>query len=358
MTIAAVQPSDIIQTVAQALKLPTSDATLSVPLVAQALRRAVHILAPCSRVRLESAVASSLSGLGVADDEVRTVVGDTLEKLLVFNEILEMRRSAEDRWDEAPLVLRPAPPMFVLRSDQSAILLGVAGEEITPLPAELDQALIHVGTLRVLPPQQGIDLRSLLAELDIFELTEAAWLRLPAIADPKVVIAEWRTRLAGAPQSGSVSGLMLLDPGASPRFYAGRWTTPSPKHSGMYVARRPQKFGAPLWCLTHMKEGAPTAVVDLYADGDRARPCDIAWHLQMAIDATANRPQQYRVVQEGEGCSFEFFSPIPAWAERRIAVLGTRSERPACLFSYHVSVKDRDEIERFLQRYLWLGRAD
>jgi hypothetical protein len=212
MTIAELQPSDITKKVVQSLKLPTSGSTLSVPLVAQALRRAVHILAPCSRARLESAVASSLSGLGVTDEEIRTVVGDTLEKLLVFNEILEMRRSAEDQWNEGPLVLRPAPPMFVLRPDQSVILLGVAGEEITPLPAELDQRLTHVGTLRVFPPQPGIDLRSLLVELGIHELTEAAWLRLPAIANPKAIVAEWRTRLAAAPQSGFISDLTLLDP--------------------------------------------------------------------------------------------------------------------------------------------------
>ena len=73
---------------------------------------------------------------------------------------------------------------------------------------------------------------------------------------------------------------------------------------------------------------------DLIASDDRQRPCDLAWRIQAAFDAAAGAPQRLRTVAAGASVDLELFSPIPAFAERRLAVKGDKVARPRCLFAY------------------------
>src|SRR5277367_1215863 len=86
---------------------------------------------------LARGVSTSFAGLGGDGDAVRAEVEEILEALLVHGDLLEMMSSAADEWRASDFVLRPAPPTFVRRSDGSIVILGVAGDEFTPLTGEM-----------------------------------------------------------------------------------------------------------------------------------------------------------------------------------------------------------------------------
>ena len=136
--------------VMEALRLPASDAggDLTLPLIGQALRRAAHILAPCPRHELERAVRQSLMGFTADPEQLTSRIADALDALLAYGDILEMEPPADDPWTVSPLIVRPAPPAFVARKTGSMIILGVAGEEITPLSSEMNSRLTWHGVLR------------------------------------------------------------------------------------------------------------------------------------------------------------------------------------------------------------------
>jgi hypothetical protein len=353
--VSLIPPDQVVVQVASALRIPDRTNAVTPHLLAQALRRAAHILAPCSRPELERAVRQSFRGLGLGDDEVRERIEETLEALLIYSEILEMRAAVDDPWDTSPFVLRPAPPSFVVAQNQSLIVLGVAGDELTPFSEEFNGRLVFEGVLRILPPVGDEDLRSLLRDLGLIELTEQAWLRLPSVESAAAHIAGWRQQLAAAPQSAAIEGLRILDTARPVFFYPERWVQPAPAHSGMYVARRAQLYGADLWCLVELERGVPARFLDLVSKGDRLRPCDVAWRIQMALDASAGGPQRFRIRQEKASPVLDFFSPLPSWAERKLAVVGQRAERHKCMLSYAVPASDTDNEIRFLRERLWIA---
>jgi hypothetical protein len=126
MTISVVAPKVVVQRTARSLGLDPLAISegLSTELIAQALRRAAHILAPCARHELESAVVQSLAGLGTGNDALAVSVGTILEELIIYGDILEMRGADDGYLSRGGLLLRPAPPSFVVRSDRSVAILG------------------------------------------------------------------------------------------------------------------------------------------------------------------------------------------------------------------------------------------
>jgi hypothetical protein len=179
---------------------------LAPELIGQALRRASHILAPCARHELEGAVVQSFVGLGGTEDEVAAMVEAVLEELIVYGDILEVRDPDDDGWRRSAMVLRPSPPSFVVRNDGSVVILGVAGDEITPLPGVAPGRVWHRGTLRFMSPEDGEDLRMVLRELGLLELSERVWLRLPKVETASSHMTDWREQLAREPACASLEG--------------------------------------------------------------------------------------------------------------------------------------------------------
>jgi len=326
----------------------------SIPLIAQALRRAAHILAPCPRHELERAVIQSLSGFSADHEQLAASTDDTLESLIAYGDILEMRAPANDPWSISPFVVRPAPPAFVARSSGSVILLGIAGDEISPLPGEWNERIVCRGVLRTLAPEEGEDLRLFLTELGLIELSEKTWLHLPPTDTAHRFETGWMQRLSESPAVTAIDGLQVLDTRKPPSYYTGRWTEPSRIANGMHVGRRPQRYGSPLWCLVDLFDGAPRHFIDLASRTGRERPCDIAWRIQMALDAAAGAPQQVRIRPSGRGLVLDFFSPLPSWAERKLATLGERALPLRSLLAYAVPTSGTDEAIEFLKDYLWI----
>ncbi len=340
--------SELLSCAGQGLGVPAAAATGQ--LLKPALRRAAHILAPAARSDLVRFVADPLAPLG----DLREAVDSALEEMIVYGDILAMRRQPLDDWGAPTEVLRPAPPTFVRRSNGEFIILGVAGDHPTALSEELERLVVDDGMVRRLPPDGG-DLSAHLRLLGLAQLSEQAWLRTPQAEQATAHCARWRTRLNMAPSLDHVvDGLEILDGARDPRYYRGRWTAATGQN-GLFVARRPQFYGAPLWSLAHLEKGQPRRLIDLYAEDDRQRPCDLAWRLQAALDAERAAPPRVRVRRTGATASLDIFSPLPAFAERRLALVATKAVGVQCLYSFTLPMTRLSEEISALRSLLWMA---
>lgn len=347
-------PSSVLAHTAASLALATDQATAET-VVAQALRRAVSALAPCSRAEALRFARTPLSGVINETDGWFEVI---LEALIAYGDILEVTPLDQDAWRTGRLVLRPAPPSFVRRSNGDLIILGVAGDAPTALIGDLAAQLEHQGPLRMLRQPAASASIDLLKALGLVELPEAAWLRAPMSTTAQSYCESNRLELSRNPPSTTpLDGLTLIDPQSAVTFYSGRWRPPEANDTGVFVARREQMFGLRSWCLIELERGQPRRLHDLIAGDDRERPCDLAWRIQAAFDAAAGRPQQVRAKRTGDTVDFEFFSPLPAFAERRLAVKANKLTRSGCLFAYAVpAVAAAAELDALADK-LWLTEA-
>lgn len=340
--------SELLSCTGQALGVAA--ATTTSQLLKPALRRAAHILAPVARSDLVRFVAEPLGPLG----DQREAVDSALEEMIIYGDILAMRRQPLDEWDAPAEVLRPAPPTFVRRSNGEFIILGVAGDHPTALSQELETLVVDDGMVRRLPPDDG-DLSTHLRLLGFAQLSEQAWLRTPQAEKATAHCTHWRTRLNAAPLlDHAVDDLEILDGARDPRYYRGRWTAAAGQN-GMFVARRPQLYGAPLWSLAHLEQGRARRLIDLYANDDRQRPCDLAWRLQAALDAERAAPQRVRIRRTGATASLDLFSPLPAFAERRLALVATKAAGVQCLYSFTLPTTRLAEEIGALRSLLWMA---
>lgn len=323
-------------------------------MLAALLRRAAGILCPCSPSTLAAAV---LEGLQYVISET-TVVAKRLsavtEGLIISGDLLELSQVTIDDPAVKGTWVFAAPPSFVERNSGSVFVIGIAKDEATPLPASLSERLIYEGALRVLIPEPSENLPSVLRDLGLLELSKSAWLKAPRLESATELRDGMLSRLAAQPPSGLVSDVSVLDPGRPVAYYSDRWIKPKDE-SGNYLARRPQAYGAPLWGLASLTDGAITKFLDFPLKGIRWRGCDAAWHLQMAIDSCRGTPQTYRRRQTQGGTWLDFFSPLPLWAQRRLAVVGRSAPPEKCLFSYWIPERELASEEAFLQERLWLA---
>ena len=278
----------------------------------------------------------------------------SLDTLLAYGDILEMRPAVDDPWTTTPLIIRPGPSAFVLRKNRSVIILGAAGDEITPLSDEMNGRLVWHGALRILVSEQSESIRDFLSEIGLMELSEKAWLRLPAVTTATSYRAKIARQLAEAALLSEIEGLQILDPRKPPTFYSGRWVELIRGINGIHVARRAQRYGAPLWCVVDVDDGVPRRLLDLASLSERERPCDLAWRLQMAIDTEGMVPQRVRLRPSGDMMVFDFFSPLPSWAERRLAVVGERTQPARSLLAYALPRIEVVDALQFLADYLWI----
>jgi hypothetical protein len=236
-------------------------------------------------------------------------------------------------------------------------VIGIVPDEVSPLPASLQQRVVHQRYARLLTPEAGENLSELLRELGLLEHSEQAWLKLPRQVLAEELCRQTNALLASQPPSGTVDELLILDPAADVDYYRGRWTTPK-QMSGAFVARRPQAFGAAIWGYALLERGALKKFLDFPLKGFRGRGCDAAWYLQLAIDRSRGAPQHYRRRDAAGGAYLDFFSPLPLWAERSLAIIGYAAPRQHCLFSYFVPQWNLAVQENFLETRLWLARHE
>jgi len=353
-----ITPRDVLLTARKTLGLPVSDEPgEDVSLLSGIVRRAAGVLCPCSRATIISATLDAVEIL-YGDEGIRVRIEEVVDALVAIGDLLELSGVTVDDPAVKSTWVFAAPPSFVIRPNGIAFLAGIAADEALPLPPDFRTRVSYSGCCRTLAPQSGENLPSILAGFGFIQHSEKAWLRSPKAVPAKDFLFDLKQRLSALPPSGDTEGLLIIDPSKPNNYYRGRWTAPK-NHTGVFVGRREREYGAPLWGLASLENGMLKQFLDLPLKGFKWRGCDAAWHIQMALDSTSSVPQRYRR-RPGLGgfVVLDFFSPLPQWAERRLAIIGDSVPREKCLFSYAIANDELEAEENFLAEYLWLSPTD
>lgn len=317
-------------------------------LAAGLLRRTASVRCPCSRSALLDGATDALESLAPSEIGSRVAIDTALDDLLASGDLLS-NESPDGRW-----IIYLGPPRYISRQN-SILLMGGWPDIGLQLPVDLVEHLQSYGGYRVLRTPERREAEQALDEAGFFSYPLGAWTEAPAERSASDLIAEMDAELAQAGRSGEIPELLVLDHGRSPTHYGRRWVSATTL-SGRYVARRPQKWGAPLWCYVQVEDGQVTRLVDLPRLDRRFRGCDEAWWLQFAIDAQLGTPQVVGVSPTLENRqTLNLNMPLPMWAERRLLVLAELTpERPSgWLFAYSVESDEVGEEIDFLQSRLW-----
>lgn len=326
--------------------------------LAALVRRAASFSTPCSPRALREKVLGPLRGLVEMRpgdyNELRALIDEKIEALTSYGDLLELPTG--EPGDSAALLLYLAPPTYVC-VDKTVFLLGGALDGVDPVPSDLRGVVEYRSNTRRICTGDIAEVAKRLRAIGWIELSSELWLPIPVPEAPQWLVTRANDALVRNPASGDVPGLTVLDTNTPTDYYRGRWSEPMRK-SGRFVARREQRYGADLWSYVELKGGTVTHLVDLpLGKQGEMRPCDAAWHLQMAIDALAGRPQLYRLRSTPPAGSVlvDFFSPVPRWARRRWDVLGEEILRCGSLFSYRFPTEVFDDVRRTLHASLWLA---
>lgn len=346
----------VVQRTRQELGLGPSPASLVTrEALACSLRRVAGMHCPTSRGALLRAVIEPLGDLIDTPDSVAEIADEVLEAVIAHGDLLELPEVASSA-ERPRTLLYATPPMFLVRSSGAVLLLGIAGEQASLLPPQLERLVEHRGHVRVLPPGAATDIVTQLEGLGYTEISERAWLDPPVPLAPEEFIDRFDRALHQQPDAGPTEGLRTIEPGSETNYYRGRWVDSTPV-SGNVVGRRPQRFGADLWCYVTLEEGQPRRLLDLPLGQTRYRACDEAWRLQAAIDAVSGNPQHLRIRPGAAGrWVFDVFAPLPMWLVRRWDAIGNQAERsPGALLSYNFDSEDKDEEASFACDMMWLA---
>jgi hypothetical protein len=350
--ITQISANELLVAAREQLGIPASSA-IDETMLAAMVRRAAGIHCPCSLATLTAAVVESLAYLTDASAELEERVRATGEGLVVLGDLLELSQVTVDDPNAKGTGVFSAPPGFIVRPSGSVFLVGIVPDEANPLPASLSCRIECNGAARLLTPAQEETLPSVLRELGLREISVSGWLKPPKAVSAIALRDDYLSRLSAQPPSGEITDVSILVPDRAVEYYRRRWAPPE-HHTGEFVARRPQAYGGALWGFAHLESGNVTQFLDFPLKGTRWRGCDLAWHLQMAIDQTRGTPQKYRKRPAANGVYLDFFSPIPLWAERRLCIVGRVIAPEHCLLSYWVPEREIATEETHLQEYLWL----
>jgi hypothetical protein len=325
----------------------------SIEALAASIRRAAGFMCPCGASTLKRAVARGLNGLVQDVEPLTASIESTLEAMIGFGDLIEQREPTVD--GRPTNLLYPAHPSFVFNGN-AVMIVGISPEHTSALTEDLEDRIEYSNHLRRLNVDPTEDLRATLKALGLLELTLETWLKMPPRSTLERMIARFDDLLDVAGPSGDIPDLSVIEPTQPVRYYRGRWTG-AKGLTGRYVGRRPQAYGADLWCYIELRSGVPVRFVDMPLRGSRLRGCDEAWHLQMAIDARRQVPQEFRVrAGPAQSRILEFFSPLPMWAQRALDAAGEPTSSSGSLFAYRLR-NDADRQVELLESALWLSRS-
>lgn len=354
--IEVINQSAVVRTAYASLGVEGDNGVLAVSYLSAAVRRLAGFLCPCSPRTLVRWMVESHHGLVENVTAFVELVEATIETLVAIGDLLELTDVALEGEQVRGTWLVAAPPAYVVRPSGTAFILGLSADEQTPLPTEMRTRVKSLREIRSIAPLPMEDLATVLHDLGLRRLSESAWLKCPKVVGAKDLIALHNTKLGGLQPSGDIPDVAVLDGSRKTRSYKGRWTSPG-SLTGNFVVRRPQTFGSDLWGYAQLVDGQPRRLLDLPLHGERWRGCDAAWRIQMAIDAVAGRPQEYRLRKSGVDGILDFFSPIPMWARKRLAVIGSEIDPLGCLLSFLVPEAEIATEEKFLREMLFLART-
>lgn len=352
MSIQRIDRGDVAVRAVGVLGLDASSVDLlSTEAICASLRRAASFLCPASPRQIVDSVLGVLTPL--MPDLERDEVNEALDVLVGAGDLLELHPS-----DSRTRLLFLGPPSYVEKQPGHFLLFGVRPNASPIVHEELLGAVViyesHTRSVTLDP----VEAAEALATAGLHRLTREQWTKAPRQETTAVVIEQIRGRLISSRAPSQISGLTVIDPATPVRYYKGRWREPIATDQGLLVGRRPQAYGAPVWCVTEFADGVPQAVLDLPADSTVAPGWDDARRLQAALDAERGSAQVFRARPAGYpsgDCIFDFFGPLPSWAERYLDLTGLPVARSqGALFSYRVPDSAESNIKEFLSESLWM----
>ncbi len=357
MDVKRLSPGQVSDSALHSLGLGDAGVDLvSTEALAASLRRAASFLCSATPGQIVRSVVEVLEGLPGYSEDTKGQLEALLDALVGYGDLLEL---PADSVESGGLRIFLGSPAFVRRTSGSCLLIGVRPDGAQLVGDDLAALIEYEGHARFVPPSEVLD--ELLASSGLTELSAEQWLRAPRQAEAHELVREYDGRLHAAGPSGDIDNPRILDPSARVTYYRGRWRPPKPADTGTFVARRPQAYGADLWCFARVTGGHFSQLVDLPVFGSLIPGADEAWRLQAAIDAAAGHPQLVRVRGGAAANSavLDFFSPVPSWAQRRLDVVGTPLLRGrGALFSYGLPTSEVAEELQFLSDMLWISISD
>lgn len=317
------------------------------------LRRAASFLCPATPRQIVESVLEAVSPIAPSGTPSRDDLLDQLDLLISVGDLLEMRYQSE----RATRLLYLGPPSYVAKGGGRYLLLGVRPFGAALVGSSLASEVRYEGHTRTVEFGAG-SASERLATFDLHEIRREQWTKRPAAVPSGQLLDEYRQRLGTVGPSGQVDGLTLIDQFRDVRYYRGRWRDPRAGDTGEFVARRPQAYGADLWCFARLVNGDVQRFVDLPTADESAPGRDEAWRLQAALDAERGNPQVVRTRRAPGGAEddiVDFFSPVPSWAERYLGLVGLSVLRSkGSLFSYRVPTAAMVDLAAFLADMLWI----
>lgn len=352
MGVEVVTPAEVAASAVAMLGLDAEAVDITSPeALAASLRRAASFLCPAAPRVVIRAVNDTLRGLPGYTDDLRSDLESALDALVAVGDVLEL--AARDDVRQRQLFL--GPPAFVRRDSGMCLLLGIRADGAPLVSDDLAMRVDCEEHLRRLRSDDSLAER--LVQEGLVELKADQWLKSPRSEEASEHLATYQERLAAVGESGPLDGVRLIDPASRPTYYTGRWREPKRADGGLFVARRPQGYGAELWCVVEVVAGDVRRGIDLPPGFEIAAGADYAWRLQAAIDSLNGTPQRFAVrASSRPGASvLDLFSPIPSWAQRRLDVVATPIVRSrGALFSYGVPNDELEEEVTFLKEMMWL----
>lgn len=320
------------------------------------IRRAASFLCPATPRELVDAVLAAIRPLYDDAAPSRDDLMDQLDLLISGGDLLELRQ-VESRTTRLIFL---GPPSYVEKEPGQYLIFGVRPFGASLVGPALRDEVLYEGQTRTiqLDPQAAA---AQLAALGLHQISRERWVGQPALTEASNLVQRLAQRVANAGRAGEVEGLKVLDPITPVRFYRGRWRALNGMDNGDFVARRPQAYGADLWCLVRVIDGLPQRLIDFPVDKSTVPGRDEAWRLQAAIDAVRQDPQVFRfrpVHNDVSQVIADFFGPVPGWAERYLELVGLAVQRAeGSLFSYRVPIEAKLGLQELFTDMLWMREA-
>lgn len=322
------------------------------PSIACALRRVAGVACPATKARIRRLMLASLRLLSLNQASLEDRIDAAIDGLLATGDLITTSAGVIADSDEPDDLLYLAPPSFLRRKSGAALIFGIAIDNVDFLPESLQTRIKHIGFSRLIVPTED-DLPARLAALGLREVSRDAWSAPPKAQKPEEVVRFAEAILERDGSQSEVPDATVLDlkPGGT---YGRAWSTLA-EQTGLFIARRPRTYGAPLWCFARLAEGQITRILDLPFRENHQRACDAAWYLQHALSAARDARLQFAASIFEDHVLLNFVVPIPLWAQRRLLSIGEAAlpERGYAM-AFRLLPAEYEAEKDFLNTYLWL----
>jgi len=342
---------EIISRILSELGFPEPNDVTNHDLVVALLMRGLWLWTPCTRAM---ATTNTLRALRVFDQRQieREIIEFALDELISSGNIVELQsRVLYDGRLLSTLFVKP--PSYITLESGALAISGFSRGSREQLPEKLLTSGKLSNSLILISSSEAPKILDDLEASGIKKTDANLWINQPEFIEAQTRIDKISIQAAAARPVSQIEDLRLIDPVSDVTYYPGRWTN-QPADDMRTVGRRPQTYGADLWCFVDYSE-KQFRFIDLPSTTELTEGRDEGWILQLAIDYINDNRQKVKVSEANPDIlRLDFFSPIPGWVERRWALYGKKSWPHGVLFSYEFEADiGWGEVE-FAERELYL----